>query len=228
MANVSNILFVHGAWANSSSWNKVLPLNEAAGLTGTAVSLPLTTLAQDVATVKRAIELIDGPVLLVGHSCGGSVITEAGADPKVAGLIYVAAFAPDTGESAASLGAGGPPTRILEQIRPDAHGFFKLTRTGVDEVFAQDLTESERALIFATHSPLAGEAFGGNISAPTWKEKPSFYLRATEDHTIHPDLQRTMAARVNAKTTTDVGSSHLPMLSHPQAVADFIISAARA
>jgi len=173
MAKVPNILFVHGAWANSSSWANVLPLIEAAGLSGTAVSLSLTTLADNVATVKRAIELIDGPVLLVGHSYGGSVITEAGTDAKVAGLVYVAAFAPDTGESAASLGAGGPPTRILEQIRPDAHGFFKLTREGVDDVFAQDLAEGERAIIFATQNPLAGAAFGGNVTTPAWKEKPS-------------------------------------------------------
>jgi len=226
MAKVNNILFVHGAWANSSSWDKVLPLIHAAGLSGTAVSLPLTSLADDVATLKRAIELIDGPVLLVGHSYGGSVITEAGADAKVAGLVYVAAFAPDAGESAASLGAGGPPTRILEQIRPDAHGFFKLTRQGVDEVFAQDITAGERALIFATQNPLAGAAFGGEITAPSWKEKPSFYLRATEDRTIHPELQQTMATRMNAKTVVAVASSHLPMLSHPRAVADLIISAA--
>jgi pimeloyl-ACP methyl ester carboxylesterase len=114
----------------------------------------------------------------------------------------------------------------LEEIRPDAHGFFKLTRTGVDEVFAQDLPQSERALLFATQTPLAGAAFGGAITAPAWTEKPSFYLRATEDHTIHPDLQQTMAARINAKTVVDVASSHLPMLSHPRAVADLIIAAA--
>ena len=143
-----------------------------------------------------------------------------------AALVYVAAFAPDAGESAASLGASGPPTRILEQIRPDAHGFFKLTRTGVDEVFAQDLTAGERALIFATQNPLAGAAFGGPITTPSWKEKPSFYLRATEDHTIHPDLQQTMASRINARTVAAVASSHLPMLSHPRAVADLIIAAA--
>jgi pimeloyl-ACP methyl ester carboxylesterase len=226
MAKVPNILFVHGAWANSSSWAKVLPFTDAAGLSGTAVSLPLTSLADDVAAVKRAIELIDGPVLLVGHSYGGSVITEAGTDPKVAGLVYVAAFAPDAGESAASLGAGGPPTRILEEIRPDAHGFFKLTRAGVDELFAQDLPADERAIIFATQNPLAGAAFGGEITAPSWKEKPSFYLRATEDHTIHPELQRTMSDRIAAKQVVAVPSSHLPMLSHPRAVADLVISAA--
>lgn len=221
MTKVQNILFVHGAWANSSAWEKVLPLVAEAGLTGTAVSLPLTSLVDDAATVKRAIELVDGPLLLVGHSYGGSVITEAGNDPKVAGLVYVAAFAPDVGESAASLGAGGPPTRILEVVRPDAHGFFKLTQEGVDEVFAQDLTVVERANIFATQNPLAGVAFGGEVTAPAWKQKPSWYLRATQDRTIHPELQRTMAQRIGA-TTVEVTASHVPMLSHPQAVADLL------
>jgi pimeloyl-ACP methyl ester carboxylesterase len=225
MPKIPTILFVHGAWANSSAWDKVLPLVEAAGLTGTAVSLPLTSLADDAATLLRAIDLIDAPLLLVAHSYGGAVITQVGADPKVAGLIYVAAFAPDVGESAASLGAGGPPTRLLEVVRPDAHGFFKLTREGVDEVFAQDLTAAERALIFATQNPLAGAALGGEITTPAWKQKPSWYLRATEDHTIHPDLQETMSARIGA-TTISVASSHLPMLSHPQTVADLIIQAA--
>lgn len=225
MAKVTNILFVHGAWANSSAWEKVLPLVEAAGFTGTAVSLSLTSLADDTATVKRAIDLIDGPLLLVGHSYGGSVITEAGADPKVAGLVYVAAFAPDTGESAGSLGAGGPPTRLLEVVRPDTSGFFKLTREGVDEVFAQDLTTAERSNIFATQNPLAGAALGGEITAPAWKGKPSWYLLASEDHTIHPELQKMMSGRMGATTVT-VASSHLPMLSHPQAVANLIAQAA--
>jgi pimeloyl-ACP methyl ester carboxylesterase len=225
MAKVSNIIFVHGAWANSSAWDKVLPLVEKAGLTATSASLSLTSLPDDAATLKRAIDLVDGPLLLVGHSYGGSVITEAGADPKVAGLVYVAAFAPDAGESAGSLGAGGPPTRLLEVVRPDAHGFFKLTREGVDEVFAQDLTVAERSSIFATQNPLAGAALGGEITTPAWKSKPSWYLLASEDHTIHPELQRTMSARMNA-TTVSVPSSHLPMLSHPQAVADIIEKAA--
>jgi pimeloyl-ACP methyl ester carboxylesterase len=225
MAKVPNILFVHGAWANSSAWEKVLPLVQAVGLTGTAVSLSLTSLADDVATIMRAIELIDGPLLLVGHSYGGSVITEAGSDPKVAGLVYVAAFAPDAGESAGSLGAGGPPTRLLEVVRPDAHGFFKLTREGVDEVFAQDLPTAEREAIFATQNPLAGAALGGEITRPAWKQKPSWYLLASEDHTIHPDLQKTMSTRAGA-TTVSVASSHLPMLSHPQQVADLIVQAA--
>lgn len=220
MPKTSNVLFVHGAWANSSAWDKVLPLVEAAGLTGTAVSLSLTSLADDVATVKRAIDLIDGPLLLVGHSYGGSVITEAGSDAKIVGLVYVAAFAPDVGESAGSLGAGAPPTRLLEVVRPDANGFFKLTREGVDEVFAQDLTATERANIFATQNPLAGAALGGAVTAPAWKEKPSWYLLASEDQTIHPELQKTMSTRIGA-TTVSIASSHVPMLSHPRAMLEF-------
>ena len=225
MAKTSSILFVHGAWANSSAWNKVLPLVEAAGLVGTAVSLSLTSLSEDAATLKRAIDLIGGPLLLVGHSYGGAVITEAGHDAKVSGLVYVAAFAPDAGESCGSLGAGGPATRLLEVVRPDAHGFFKLTREGVDEVFAQDLTVEERGAIFANQNPLAGAALGSDVTAAAWRQKPSWYLRATEDRTIHPDLQRTMAERIGA-TTVEVASSHVPMLSHPRAVADLIVKAA--
>ena len=150
---------------------KVLPLVESAGLTGTAVSLSLASLRDDVATVKRAMDLIDGPLLLVGQSYGGSVITEAGSDPKVADLIYITAFAPDVGESAASLGAEDPPTRLLEVVHPDTHGFFKLTRRGVDEVFAQDLAAAERANIFSTQNPLAGAALAGEVSDPAWNSR---------------------------------------------------------
>ena len=225
MARVSNILFVHGAWANSSAWDRVLPLAEASGLNATAVSLSLVSLADDVATVKRAIDLIDGPLILVGHSYGGSVITEVGSDPRVVGLVYVAAFAPDVGQSAGSLGADGPPTRLLEVVNPDRHGFFKLTRRGVDEVFAQDLPSVERANIFATQNPLAGAALGGEVSSPAWKAKPTWYLLASEDHTIHPELQKTMSERIGA-TTINIASSHVPMLSHPQAVADLVAQAA--
>src|ERR1700679_1335713 len=131
MVQVSTVILVHGAWANASAWAKVLPQLETAGVTAIAAQLPLTTLPDDAAALRRAIALSDGPVLLVGHSYGGAVITEAGMDPKVAGLVYVAAFAPGAGESAGGLGAGAPPTRILEVAIPDAGGFLKLTRDGV-------------------------------------------------------------------------------------------------
>ena len=226
MAAVPTVIFVHGAWANASAWAKVLPLVADAGMDAVAVQMPLTSLADDAAAVARAIELVDGPLLLVGHSYGGVVMTEAGNDPKVAGLVYVAAFGPDVGESAGSLGAGGPPTDLPNVVTPDAHGFLKLTRKGVDEVFAQDLPEADRRVVFATQAPLAAAALGGAVSAPAWRVKPSWYLRATEDHTIHPELQRRMAERMGA-TVTELAASHVPMLSQPQAVADFVIRAAR-
>jgi pimeloyl-ACP methyl ester carboxylesterase len=226
MVQVSTVILVHGAWANASAWAKVLPQLEAAGVTAVAAQLPLTTLPDDAATLRRAIALAEGSVLLVGHSYGGSVITEAGTDPKVAGLVYVAAFAPGAGESAGGLGAGAPPTRILDVAVPDAQGFLKLTREGSAEVFAHDLPVAEQALVYATQGPLSVTALGGEVSSPAWRTKPSWYLRATEDRVIHPDLQDSMSKRIGA-TTIDVASSHVPMLSQPRAVTDLILLAAR-
>jgi len=226
MAHVSTILLAHGAWANASAWAKVLPLLQEAGASAIAVSLPLISLEADVAALTRAISLADGPVLLVGHSYGGAVITQGGNDAKVAGLVYINGFGPDAGESAGTLGAGGPPTSLPDNLQPDAHGFLKLTRRGVEVSFAQDLTAAEQALIFATQGPVSGPfALGGEIETPAWKTKPSWYLRGTDDHAIHPELQTMMAKRMDA-TTVDVTSSHVPMLSHPRVVADLILKAA--
>jgi len=224
MSGIESIIFVHGAWANASAWVKLLPLLDGAGVELVAASLPLSSLVDDVTTLKRAIALAKGPVLLVGHSYGGAVITEAGADPKVVGLVYVTGFGPDVGESAASLAASGPETRLATELRPDADGFLKLTRAGVDHAFAQDLPEEERALIFATQGPLAGAAFGAPITNPAWKSKPSWYVHATEDHAIHPDLQAMMAKRMGAQTV-DIAASHVAMLSQPRAVADLVLQA---
>lgn len=226
MVQVSTVILVHGAWANASAWSKVLPRLQAAGVTAIAAQLPLTTLPDDAATLKRAIALAESPVLLVGHSYGGAVITEAGTDPKVVGLVYVAAFAPGAGESAGGLGAGAPPTRILEVAVPDAAGFLKLTREGATDVFAHDLTPAEQALVYETQGPLSVVALGGQVTNPAWRTKPSWYLRATEDRVIHPQLQDSMSKRMGA-TTVDVPSSHVPMLSHPQAVTDLILLALR-
>jgi pimeloyl-ACP methyl ester carboxylesterase len=225
MAQKSTILLVHGAWANASAWEKVLPLLHDAGTTTIAIALPLTSLVEDTATLGRAIALTDGPVLLVGHSYGGAVITQGGNDPKVTGLVYVNGFGPDTGESAGSLGAAGPPTSLPDNLQPDAQGFLKLTRKGVKESFAQDLTSAEQALIFATQGPVSGPfALGAEIDAPAWKVKPCWYLRGTNDHAIHPELQAMMAKRMEA-TTVDTDSSHVPMLSQPQKVVDLILRA---
>jgi pimeloyl-ACP methyl ester carboxylesterase len=206
MANPS-IILVHGAWADGSSWAKVIPLLVGRGLKAVAVQLPLTSLADDVATVQRAVELEDGPVVLAGHSYGGAVITEAGNDPKVKALAYIAAFSPDAGESAASL------------------GFLRLTEAGVRASFAQDLDRDEQAVVFAVQGPTAGASLGGTISHPAWRTRPAWSLIAGQDGAIQPALERRMAERMNA-TTREIDSSHLPMLSHPEVVADIIAQAA--
>jgi pimeloyl-ACP methyl ester carboxylesterase len=142
-------------------------------------------------------------------------------------LLYVAAFAPDAGESAGSLGASVAPAPLAAEIRPDASGFLKLTRKGVFEDFAQDLAESEKALLFAAQAPTSGNALGGNVTNPAWKTKPSWYVVATNDRAIQPDLERTMARKIGAETTA-IAASHVAMLSQPEKVADWIVKAAAA
>jgi pimeloyl-ACP methyl ester carboxylesterase len=224
-SQVKNVILVHGAWADGSSWSKVIPLLNAKGLNVVAVQLPLTSLADDAATVKRAVALEDGPVLLVGHSYGGAVITEAGNDPKVSGLVYVAAFAPDDGQSAGSLGATMAPPPLAAEVKPDSEGFLKLTKAGIYESFAQDLSASEKAILYAAQAPTNAKSLGGNISNAAWHSKPSWYIVASKDRAIQPDLEASMASKIHATTTT-VASSHVPMLSHPDAVAAVIEHAA--
>jgi pimeloyl-ACP methyl ester carboxylesterase len=225
MKAISNVILVHGAWADGSSWAKVIPLLAEKALTVTAVQLPLTGFDADVSTVRRAIALAEGEVVLVGHSYAGAVIGEAGNDPKVARLVYVDAFAPDAGESAGTLFAKFDSAPLNEQIRPDAQGFLKLTRAGVFELFAQDLTEDEKAIAYATQGPIHGAALGGTLTEAAWRSRPTYYLIGDQDHAIPPVEQERMAARMNA-TVAHVDSSHVPMLSQPQAVADFIFGAA--
>jgi pimeloyl-ACP methyl ester carboxylesterase len=225
MTKASNVILVHGAWADGSSWSKVIPLLLDGGLRVTAVQLPLTSLNDDVATVKRAIALEDGPIILVGHSYGGVVITQAGGDPKVAGLVYIAAFAPDVGQSVGSLGASVEPAPMGSEVRPDSQGFLKLTESGVKNDFAQDLTPIEKAILFAAQAPTAAGAFGANVSVASWKDKPSWYLVATADRAIPPSLERAMAKAINAKTV-EIASSHVAMLARPKEAANLILEAA--
>lgn len=225
-AGVRNVVLVHGAFADGSSWSKVILLLEANGLHVVAVQNPLDSFAADVAATRRAIARLDGPVLLVGHSYGGAVITEAGNDPKVAGLVYVAAFAPDAGESVADLGKGFPaPPGMAEEVA-DAAGFVSLTRKGVEEDFAPDLTFAERKLIAATQGPTAAQVFGTKITHAAWKGKPSWYVVSKDDRMIPPDLQRAMSKKIGAKTI-ELPASHVPMLSHANEVAAFIAEAAQ-
>lgn len=224
MVQVSTIILAHGAWTNSSVWTKVLPLLNAAGIASTAAQLPLTGLADDAATLNRAIALADGPVLLVGHSYGGVVITETGTNPKVTGLIYVAGFALGAGESADIVGMGAPLTRNQDGIVADEHGFLKLTRDGVVQILAHDLSTEEQAMIYATQGPIALRALTDEVTSPAWRTKPSWYLRTMDDRALDPVLQDSMSKRTGA-TMTDLGSGHIPMLSQPNAVAEIILSA---
>jgi pimeloyl-ACP methyl ester carboxylesterase len=221
MAKSSDVILVHGAWADGSNWAKVIPLLAARGHSVTAVQLPLTSLGDDVATVKRAIALASGPIILAGHSYGGAVISEAGNDPKVEALAYIAAFAPDAGESAGSLGASVEPAPLGAEVRPDAEGYLKLTQSGVSDSFAQDLTDAEKLALYSAQSPTAGAALGGTVSAPAWRGKTCRYLVATNDRAIQPAPQRSMAKRLNA-AVVEVAASQVAMLSHPQEVASLI------
>jgi pimeloyl-ACP methyl ester carboxylesterase len=223
-AQVKTVLLVHGAWADGSSWSKVIPLLEAKGLHVVAVQIPLTSFSDDISATQRAIALEDGPVLLVGHSYGGAVITEAGNDPKVAGLVYVSAVAPDKGESAFGL-ITSVPTPIGAELRPDKSGFLTLTPKGIAEDFAQDLSANEIAILTATQVPTSVTAMKGEITVPAWKSKPSWYVIAANDRAISPDLEAAQAKKIGAVTTT-VPSSHVIMLAQPSKVADVIVEAA--
>ena len=224
-AGIKNIVLVHGTWADGSSWAKVIPLLQAGGYHVTAVQNPLTSLADDVASTKRAIALQDGPVLLVGHSWGGVVITEAGNDPQVAGLVYVAAAAPDEGQSFLELVQTAPSTPGNDEIRPDAQHFVSMTPKGIMEDFAQDLSAVEQQVLIATQGPQAFAALQDKITQAAWKTKPCWYIVASNDRMINPDLERTLAQKMNATTTT-LASSHVAMLAQPVEVAAVIMAAA--
>lgn len=226
-AGVKNIVLVHGTWADGSSWAKVIPLLQAEGYHVTAVQNPLTSLADDVAATKRAIALQDGPVLLVGHSWGGVVITEAGNDPKVVGLVYVAAAAPEEGQSFLELVQTATATPGNDEIRPDASSFVSMSAKGIIEDFAQDLPAQEQQLLIATQGPQAFAALQDKVTQAAWKTKPSWYIVASNDRMINPDLERTLAKKMKATTTT-LASSHVAMLSQPKQVAAVILDAATA
>jgi pimeloyl-ACP methyl ester carboxylesterase len=221
---VKTIILVHGAWADGSSWSKLIPLLKSTGANIVAVQLPLTSLAADAAVTKRAIADADGPVLLVAHSWGGNVITEAGNDPKVVGLVYLAAGAPDVGESFADLIKPYPPAPALGDATQDAAGFFRLTPKGMSADFAPDLPAAESSIMAVTQGPLNGAAFADKATMAAWKSRPSWYIVAGNDRVVPVELERKLAARMHATTIT-LPSSHVIMLSHPSEVAAFINSA---
>ena len=225
MPGIKNVVLVHGAWADGSSWSKIVPLLQAKGLNVVCVQNPLTSIADDVAATHRMINAQDGPVLLAGHSYGGAIITEAGNNPKVAGLVYVAAFAPDEGETLAGLAQPYGATPLFGEVRPIEDGFLLLTRKGVVESFAQDLSAEEKESMVATQAATQGAILGTTIGKAAWHSKPSWFVIASNDRAISPKQEEATAARMGAKTLT-LATSHVAMLAEPQKVADFMIEAA--
>jgi pimeloyl-ACP methyl ester carboxylesterase len=222
---VKNIVLVHGAFADGSSWSKVIPLLLAKGYKVTSVQNPLTSFQDDVAATKRALAAQDGPVILVGHSYGGVVITETGNDPKVVGLVYVAAFAPDAGQSIADIGKNFPKPSGLDKVVPQQEGFLLLSPEGIETGFAQDLSKEEQALLIAVQPQTSGSIFAAQPTQAAWHTKPSWYIIASNDHMIDPGHEASMASQLKASTTT-LPASHVVMLSHPKEVARVIEDAA--
>ena len=228
MASQTSIVLVHGAFADGSGWSKVIPLLEKDGYTVTAVQNPLTSLADDIATTKRVIDAQKGPIVVVGHSYGGAVITGAAAgNPNVRALVYVNAFAPDEGEklTAGTEKFAQPP--LNSALVPDSAGFLYVDRAKFHEDFCADLPAAEARVMAATQKPLSGTVFDATVTGAAWKRIPSWYIVGIDDHAINPDFERFLAKRMGAQTT-EVKSSHVPFLSHPAMVVKVIEEAAKA
>jgi pimeloyl-ACP methyl ester carboxylesterase len=222
-----SVVLVHGAWANGSSWEKVIPLLQARGLDVVAVHNPASSFEADVAATRRVIDDRPGEVILVGHSYGGAVITEAGTSDKVRALVYVAAFAPAAGESVNSIvGAHGQPEWFGE-IHADAGGYLTWSADGMARYFSPDLPAGDAAILAATQAPLAAGAFDGKVTAAAFDGKPSWFVIADDDRIIPAPLQSFFAERMGA-TVVHVPASHVAMLSQPEAVAEAILAAAGA
>jgi pimeloyl-ACP methyl ester carboxylesterase len=225
----ARIVLVHGAFADGIGWQHVIPLLERAGYPVIAVQNPLTSLADDVATTKRVIdaEAQQGPVIAVGHSYGGVVITGAAAgNPQVKALVYLAAFAPEAGEPVGAFLAQYP-SLLGTGLVPDAAGFLSIDRAKFREIFAKDVDRTAARVMAATQKPIAGAIFGQAPAAAAWEKIPSWYLVSTQDNAINPDLERFYAKRMGA-TTSEIEASHVAFISHPREVARLIDRAAKA
>jgi len=218
-------VLVHGAFADGSSWEKVIPYLEKAGLKVVAVQNPLDSLDNDVAATKRAIRNAEGPVVLVGHSWAGAVITEAGNDDKVKSLVYVAAYAPDKGESVKSATSKYPDPESLKTFVKDPDGYLTISEEGIRKYFAADLPPKEQAVVAATQGPFHIRTLGATISQAAWREKPTFMVVATKDAIIPPQMEKDQVKAAKA-TAIEVPSSHVAMLAFPKEVSELIIKAA--
>jgi len=220
-----SIVFCHGIWADGSSFGKVIPALQAEGHEVMAAQYGLDTPEGDVATVKRTLGRVSSPAILVGHSYGGSVITGAGTDDRVTGLVYIAALAPDADETSQTQQSKFPRTDVFSQIEV-VDGRIWLRPEGT-KYFCGDLSEQEQKLVWATQGVPQPDLFEAKVGGTAWKSKPSWYIVGKQDRTVHPDLERAMAKRMGA-TTYEVDSSHVPMLSNPKLVIDVIRTAAKA
>jgi len=217
-----NIVLVHGAWADGSCWSGVIERLHADGFDVRAPQFPLTSLADDVARLRQVLEFQDGPTIVAGHSYGGQIITALGSDaPNVVGLVYIAAFALDQGESLGALLSQGPVTPALAHLFTDSRGFGWLSEDDFVSHFAADVEPTRARVLFSVQQPLASSAFTDVMGPPSWKSLPSWYLVAQDDEAIPPDAERQFATRMGA-TTVEVPSSHVAMVSHPHEVTDLI------
>jgi pimeloyl-ACP methyl ester carboxylesterase len=223
---VRNVVLVHGGFVDGSGWQGVYDVLKKDGYNVSIVQNPTTSLADDVAVTKRTLAAQNGPSILVGHSYGGVVITEAGNDPKVTGLVYIAAFAPDKGESVSALIKNPPPGAPVPPILPPDGGYLFLDRTQFRASFAADVSADAAAFMADSQVPWGLDALNGAVSEPAWRTKPSWYLVSTEDRMIPPDAQRAMSKRAGS-TVVEVEGSHAVYVSQPQAVASLIATAAK-
>jgi pimeloyl-ACP methyl ester carboxylesterase len=226
MSEAQNVLLVHGGFVDGSGWEGVYHLLDEAGFNVSVVQNPTLSLQGDVAVTHRALDALDGPAILVGHSYGGAVITEAGMHDKVAGLVYIAAFAPDQGESVGTLVANPAPGAPVPPILPPQDGFLFLDRDKFAASFAADVAAPQAQFMADSQVPWGVDAAGGPVSEPAWRSKPSWYLVATDDRMIPPAAQRAMAERAGS-TTVEAPGSHAIYVSQPSAVADLVTRAAQ-
>jgi pimeloyl-ACP methyl ester carboxylesterase len=224
--HAANVVLVHGAWADASSWRKVIPLLQRQGVDVVAVQNPTTSLAADVAATRQTLDAVNGPVVLVGHSWGGTVITEAGNDPKVKALVFVAAFAPDVGQSTGDQVGAHPAPPGLSGVTPFGEGYLKMAVESWISNVAQDLPEEDARLLAVVQTPLGLPTFNDKVTQVAWADRPNWYVVSKDDRAVSVELQQELAARLNARVT-ELAASHMSLLSQPQAVADVILDAVR-
>ena len=230
MSSKPSVVLVHGFWGGAAHWRKVILELNARGFDSLhAVENPLTSLSDDAGRTQQMVRQVDGPVLLVGHSYGGAVITQAGDLPNVVGLVYVAAFAPDEGESLGQISEWNVPAAAAAgNIAPDSDGYVWIRQDKFGESFCQDLPADEALVMAVTQKAPVGSTFGDAVSGPAWRTKPAWYQVSTADRMIHPDSERRMAERMSPRSTIELNASHASLASQPAAIADLIDQAAAA